>query len=122
MLLEIAYFLTGGITGISMGSIGVGAGLISMPLLIYSGLTIKEAVAAAMVMQLFPQSIPGVINYWKSIRWVPTILLIIGSVFGIWLGSYLVKHEILTERLMYRLITVFLFVTTIYFYIRHWDE
>ena len=121
MIIEIMYFLIGGVTGISMGSTGMGAGLISMPLLIYSGLSVKEAVAAAMVMQLFPQSIPGVINYWKSIKWLPTILVIIGSIFGIWIGSYLVKNEILTEKMMYRLITIFLFVTTIYFYIKHWD-
>ena len=54
-----------------MGSIGIGAGLITMPLLIYGGLTIKQSVAAVMVMQLLPQSIPGVINYKKHILWLP---------------------------------------------------
>ena len=37
MLKELIYILIGSITGISMGIIGIGAGLISLPLLIYSG-------------------------------------------------------------------------------------
>ena len=121
MIIQIIYLTIGIVTGISMGSTGMGAGLISMPLLIYSGLTIKESVAVAMVMQLFPQSIPGVINYWNNIKWIPTIFVIIGSIFGIWLGSYLVKNNILTEKIMYRIITIFLFITTIYFYLKHWE-
>jgi len=36
------YLFIGGIAGISMGAIGIGAGLITMPLLIYSGLTIPQ--------------------------------------------------------------------------------
>ena len=52
-----------------MGAIGIGAGVVSMQLLIYSGLGVKEAIAIGMVMQVLPQSIPGVINYWKHIIW-----------------------------------------------------
>jgi hypothetical protein len=121
MLKELIYILIGSITGISMGIIGIGAGLISMPLLIYSGLSIKQSVGTAMVMQLLPQSIPGVINYWKDILWKPSILVILGSILGIWFGSYLVKNNFIKERILYRAITIFLLVSSIYFYYEHWN-
>ena len=54
--------------GISMGATGIGAGLLSVPLLIQSGLSFKEAVSVSMLMQLLPQSILGVRNYWSEIN------------------------------------------------------
>lgn len=118
----IYFFIVGSIAGVSMGSIGIGAGLITMPLLIYGGLTIKQAVGAAMVMQLLPQSIPGVINYKKHILWFPSLLVILGSIYGIWLGSNAVKKKYLTEQTLYRIITIFLFITSVYFYFTHWNH
>ena len=35
----IIYFLIGAISGISMGIIGVGAGMLTIPLLLYTGLS-----------------------------------------------------------------------------------
>lgn len=119
-MLNIIYFLIGSITGISMGTLGVGAGIISIPLMIKTGLTIKEAVAAGMVMQLLPQSIGGVYNYRKSIVWIPTILLILGSVFGIWIGSYMVNKNLISEKYLYKMLTIILFISTIYFYYNYW--
>ena len=117
--ISLLYFIIGCITGISMGIIGIGAGLITMPLLILSGLTIKQSVAAIMVMQLLPQSIPGVMNYKDHIVWIPTVLVILGSIFGIWLGSHMVKIGFLNEDILYQIITVFLFISSIYFYFNH---
>lgn len=119
---NIAFFLIGGIAGISMGSIGIGAGLLTMPLLIYTGMTLKEAVAAAMVMQLLPQSAPGVYNYWNHIRWMPSFLVVVGSTIGIWIGSHCVTDGYLSNRTLYRIITVFLFVSAIYFSVYHWNH
>ena len=120
MLLYLYYIIVGLLTGVSMGTIGVGQ-IICMPLLIYSGLSVKQSVAVGMVMQLLPQSIPGVINYWKDILWYPSFIVITSSIFGIWLGSYLVTKNIIKEYLLYRIITIFLFISSIYFYIYHWD-
>ena len=118
-MIGLLYFIIGCITGISMGVIGIGAGLITMTLLILSGLTVKQSIAAVMVMQLLPQSLPGVMNYKDHIIWTPTIFVIIGSIFGIWFGSHMVKFGLLDENMLYQIITVFLFVTSIYFYICH---
>lgn len=120
MIIYIIYALIGLLAGISMGTIGMGAGLIVVPLLILTGLNIKQVIAAIMVMQLLPQSLAGVINYKEHINWTPTIIVIIGSLFGIWFGSHLVIKGYISEQLIYRILTVFLFVSSIYFYKEHW--
>ena len=122
MFETFTYILVGLLTGISMGAIGIGAGVVSMPLLIYSGLGVKQAIAIGMVMQVLPQSIPGVINYWKHILWYESFVVVTASIFGIWLGSYLVTRNIIPEYIMYRFITVFLFICASYFYLYHWDK
>mgnify|MGYP000846253725 CR=1 FL=1 len=53
MLLYIAYAFIGLLAGISMGTIGMGAGLITVPLLTMTGLQIKQVIAVIMVMQPF---------------------------------------------------------------------
>ena len=117
----VSYFIIGSIAGVSMGTIGMGAGSITVPLLLYTGLTIPQSIAVIMVMQLLPQSLPGVYNYRKHIIWEPTILVIIGSLFGIWFGSHMVAKEYISEKMQYRMMTVFLFISSIYFYIKHWN-
>ena len=115
------YIIIGTIAGVSMGAIGIGAGLITMPLLIYSGLTIPQAVAVAMVMQLLPQSAPGVYNYRKHILWKPTIFVILGSILGIWVGSTLTSKNYLSETFLYRFLAIFLLFSSLFFFIKHWN-
>ena len=66
MLIEIIYIIIGTLAGLSMGIIGIGAGIITIPLLIYSGMNIRTAVGCSLVMQLLPQSLPGVLLYQKK--------------------------------------------------------
>ncbi len=120
MFVYIIYTIIGLLAGLSMGTIGMGAGLVTVPLLSLTGLEIKSVIAVIMVMQLLPQSITGVIAYREHIQWIPTIIVITGSLFGIWLGSHLVMYNYITEQMIYRLLTVFLLVSSIYFYINHW--
>jgi len=117
----ISFFVIGSIAGVSMGIIGMGAGLITMPLLVYSGLTIPQSISVIMIMQLLPQSLPGVYNYREHILLEPTGLVVVGSIFGIWLGSHLVVNNYISDIHIYRFITIFLFLSSIYFYYKHWD-
>ena len=114
--------LIGILCGLSMGSIGIGAGLVTVPLLIIYGINIKTAIALIMVMQLLPQSAPGVYHYWNYILWIPTILVVIGSIIGIWIGSSITSKKYVSDNTLYRIIPVFLFVSAIYFYIKHWNS
>lgn len=113
------YFLSGGLAGVAMGTIGIGAGLITMPLLIFGGMSLKQAVAAIMLMQLLPQSFPGFMNYYNHLLWLPSILAIVGSLVGIWFGSYLVKKNYLTEKFLYRFFTSILLFSALYFFFSH---
>tara|TARA_A100001011_G_scaffold400696_1_gene517685 strand:+ start:4020 stop:4388 length:369 start_codon:yes stop_codon:yes gene_type:complete len=108
------------LTGISMGATGIGAGLLSVPLLIYSGLSFKEAVSVSMLMQLLPQSILGVKNYWDEIQWGISLRVIISSILGIYIGSYIVTKNIISEIMLYKILTIFLFFSSIYFYFNFW--
>ncbi len=105
--------------GISMGSIGIGSGVIVMPLLILYGINFKTAVATIMVMQLFPQSILGVINYYKDINWYISLIVLIGSFIGIYIGSYIVSNNYIYELTLYKILTIILIISSIYFSIKY---
>jgi len=111
------YTLIGGLAGLSMGTIGVGAGIISIPLLVYSGMNIHSAVGVSLVMQLLPQSLPGVLIYNKKgyIPYIPSLLVVIGSLFGIMAGAILVSRGIVTENMACKILSVVLIVTAITF-------
>ena len=102
----ILYFLIGALSGISMGVIGVGAGMLTIPLLLYSGLTLHESVGISLIMQLLPQSLPGVILYYKEGSITITtatiaMFVVIGSLIGIYFGSYLVHNNYINLKFMY---------------------
>lgn len=115
----LIYFLIGTLSGVSMGIIGVGAGMVTIPLLIYTGLNIKQAVGISLIMQLLPQSLPGVMMYYKN-RYIDTYLItiamivVLGSLFGIFTGSYLVNYDYVNLRMMYIALTVLLFGSGLY--------
>ncbi len=112
----IIYILIGLITGISIGIVGIGAGILLMPLLIYSGLTIHKAVAIGLALQLVPQSLPGLWLYHNKghFDWKLSLYVIFGSLIGITLGAYLVNNNYINEKLMYRLLFFILFICTTY--------
>ena len=111
--------LIGIFCGISMGSIGIGGGVIVMPLLVLYGISFKTAVAAIMVMQLFPQSILGVINYYKDINWYISLIILIGSFIGIYIGSYIVSNNYISELTIFKILTIMLIIISIYFSIKY---
>ena len=106
ILRMILYFLIGAVSGVSMGIVGVGAGMLTIPLLIYSGLTLKESVGISLIMQLLPQSLPGVMLYYKegnvtyTTIWI-ALFVVFGSLIGIYTGSYLVNNNYINLKFMY---------------------
>lgn len=113
--------LIGILVGISMGSTGIGAGLLTMPMLIQTGLSFKEAVSVSMLMQLLPQSVLGVRNYWSEIKWGVSLRVILSSVIGIYIGSVIVTKNIISQTILYKILTLFLFFSSIYFYLNFWN-
>jgi uncharacterized membrane protein YfcA len=115
----IILIFIGLLSGISMGSIGVGGGLIVVTLLTLYGINIKNVVAIVMLMQLFPQSVFGVINYWKYINWYQSFIIIFASFIGIYIGSYLVTNNYINDLMLYKILTIFLIINSIYFTIKY---
>jgi uncharacterized protein len=120
-LLYGIYLLIGILSGVSMGIIGVGAGMLTIPLLLYTGLSVQEAVATSLIIQLLPQSLPGVMLYWnKKVINLKLIIisafLLIGSLIGIYIGSYLVTKNIINTEEMHILLASILFVSSLYIF------
>ena len=95
------YIFLGFITGISVGTVGIGAGSLLMPILIMMGVPIKTSVATAI--QLIPQSFPGLWLYYKKGHFDMKISfwIIIGSLLGTTFGVYIVNYHIISEKYMY---------------------
>ena len=120
-MLNLLYLFIGIITGVSIGIVGIGAGVLLIPLLIASGLTIHNAIATGLALQVVPQSLPGLWLYHKKghLNIVASIYIIIGSLLGITLGAYLVNEHYINEKNMYRMLFVFLFCSTLYIGMYH---
>lgn len=112
----LQFVLIGLITGITIGTVGIGSGILLIPLLVYSGLTIHNAIAIGLLMQLLPQSIPGVYMYSKKghLPLYEGLLVVLGNVVGISIGSYLVNYGYVSEKLMYYILFGILFFSLIY--------
>lgn len=110
----ILYVLIGGLAGIFMGILGMGAGVITVPLLVYAGMDIRTAVGASLLMQLLPQSIAGVWLYHKRgyIDYINSLWVIFGSFIGILFGAYIVTMDFLSEKMTYKLMTILLIIIT----------
>lgn len=117
MLNELNLLLIGGLGGFSMGIIGIGAGIITIPLLVLSGLNLRTAVGCALVMQLLPQTLPAVMLYneKKYINYYFSILVVLGSLIGTYLGAYLVSNNYISEEFSHKVIAILLIVIAVYY-------
>jgi uncharacterized protein len=100
-----------------MGVIGIGGGVIMLSLMILSGISLKEAVAITLVLQMVPQSAFGVYEYWKAghVNWWLSLFVIIGSTIGIYSGSLFATQRIVSNSTLYIILSVFLAISAIYF-------
>lgn len=120
------YLLLGFISGLFLGSIGIGAGLLTIPVLIRTGLTIKESVVISLIVQLIPQTIPGVLAYYNQkmikidIVYI-SILIILGSFVGVYIGTNASIKNYVSNRTLYRILTIVLLISTIYLYYNYWN-
>jgi hypothetical protein len=112
---NILFILAGFITGISIGVIGIGAGVLLMPMLIFMGVPIKSSVAIGLALQVVPQSLPGMWLYYKNGHFNIKIalLVILGSLIGTTFGSYLVNYNFIGERDIYIALFIFMMISTI---------
>ena len=124
--LFILYLLTGLISGLFLGMVGIGAALFTIPILIMTGLTINEATIVALIIQLLPQTIPGIIMYYNQkmikldIVYI-SLLILIGSFFGVYLGTTLTLKNYISKRFLYRFLVITLFISAFYISYKYWN-
>ena len=88
----IALIIIGLLAGILSGSVGVGGGILMIPLLIiFLGLSQFEAQGTALVAMLPPIGILAAINYFKSgyVKWEYAVVIALTFVVGGYFGSKL---------------------------------
>jgi len=108
--------MIGIITGISIGLVGIGAGVLFIPFLVSYGVPIKTTIAVGLALQLIPQSLPGFYLYYKEgfVNWFIIFWSMIGSAIGIFIGSYLSTKSIITERDIYKILFIIMVMTSIH--------
>lgn len=113
---QIVYTMIGVVTGISIGLVGIGAGVLFIPFLVYYGLPIKSAIAVGLALQLVPQSLPGFYLYYKEgfVNWFVIFWTLIGSTIGILIGSYLSTMGYVTERDIYKILFIIMVATSVH--------
>lgn len=114
------------VSGYFIGLVGIGAGVIMIPMLLYAGFTIQQAVAAGLFLQLIPQSLPAVYMYYKTdnlLVW-ESIVLVVGSLLGTLVGAYQSTHNWITKRSLYIILFVLMVASSAYIFCRHiwWGE
>lgn len=113
---QIVYTMIGIITGISIGLVGIGAGVLFIPFLVSYGVPIKTAIAVGLALQVVPQSLPGFYLYYKEgfVNWFVIYWTLIGSTIGILIGSYLSTMGYVTERDIYKILFIIMVITSIH--------
>jgi uncharacterized protein len=78
------------VAGIFSGLVGIGGGLIIVPVLVYFlNFTQHQAQGTALFMFLFPIGVLGVMNYWQKgfVDWRVALVIAITFIAGSFLGS-----------------------------------
>lgn len=119
----ISYLFVGTLTGFFMSTIGVD-GLITVPSLIMLGLNLKKAVVIALILQVLPQTIPAIYNFWKNndITYellIISFILVIGNFIGTYYGSFIHTQKLVTDKALYQFFVIFLLLSAVYITNKH---
>ena len=87
---------------------------------------LNEATIIALIIQLLPQTIPGVIMYYNQkmikldIVYI-SLLILIGSFFGVYLGTTLTLKNYISKRFLYRFLVITLLISAFYISYKYWN-
>ena len=118
---SIILTIIGIITGTSVGLTGIGSGVLTMPLLLYVGLNYHEAIATVLLMHVIPQSLPGLYLYYKKgyLDMSKSIFVVIGSMIGVCLGSYINCEKLISQDMLYKLLATTLALSSLFIYCKY---
>ena len=113
--------IIGIITGTSVGLTGIGSGILTVPLLIYAGMTPHETIATVLALHVFPQALPGLYLYYKkgNFNIIKSLFVILGSTIGIYIGSFINCENLIEQENLYKLLSIILAISSIFIYCKH---
>jgi hypothetical protein len=116
MLIEL--FIGSVIIGVIIGLIGIGGGILLLPLLVYYDFSFQQAVAISLFLNTIPNALPGLYLYYQHgfLDFNAAIIVAVGSILGGVAGAYIGTNNYIDDRTLYRIYTVFLIMTAIYLY------
>ena len=87
-------------------------------LTLFAGIPLKEAICVGLFLQSIPQTIPGFLLYYKKgyFKMHNSVILLISSFIGISIGSYINYSNMISEKHLYCLLSVFLVLSGMYMY------
>jgi uncharacterized membrane protein YfcA len=92
MEIEIILILLGIFTGILSGFFGIGGGTVSVPIMLYLGFTIKEAIGISVMQMVFSSFVAYLIHRKKQTYSIKiTKYFGFGGIIGAVIGAFLVK-------------------------------
>lgn len=114
MLATTALVAIGVVTGYCVGIVGIGAGVLLMPLLLAYGFTLPQAVAAGLFLQVVPQSLPALRVYWQEVRLWECVVLAVGSMIGMFVGAAMATRGWLSKRTLHLTLVGLMAASTAY--------
>ena len=116
MLATTTLAIIGIIVGYFVGIVGIGAGVLLMPLLLWHVFTLAEAVAAGLFLQVVPQSLPALYVYYtnNNLKLWECIVLALGSALGMYFGAWVTNLELLSKRTLYCILCGLMTASTAY--------
>lgn len=117
----INYILIGILTGFTIGLMGIGAGVIMIPLLISTGMNITQAIAIGLFLQVIPQTIPALIMHYKN-NTLPikeAVIVTISSILGTYIGTYFLINNVIPIKYVYLMMSLLLSLVSYYVFYKY---
>jgi uncharacterized membrane protein YfcA len=117
MIIELFSFSL--IIGAIVGLLGIGGGVLYLPLLVHYNFSFQQAVAISLFLNTIPNALPGLYLYYQHgfFDFNSAIIVASGSILGGIVGAYLGTNNYIDDKSLYRIYTILLLFTTVYMYL-----
>jgi uncharacterized membrane protein YfcA len=118
---SIAYIIVGIVSGFFLGLIGMGSGLITVPGLTLSGMTVNQAITTSLLLQAVPLTIPGFLVFERKghFDWEGSMYTLVGSFVGLLIGASLSYYSVISDKNLYILLSIVLVLSGAVVFYRH---
>jgi uncharacterized membrane protein YfcA len=114
--MKIVLFCATIVVGTFIGLLGSGGGALMVPLLLYFGMSMQQAVAVSLFLYSIPNGLPAFYLYYKQgyVNWPVTAVVSVAVLIGVFLGAYIGSKRLISELVLYRIFTIMLICLAVY--------